>query len=158
MEWFADQFTNKIDRKGRVSVPADFRQVLAARNGGIAPSGLYIFPDRNEPCINGASDDYFDGFMKNFEAGDLSDPSKKIEIRNLMKHRKRLSFQDEVRVVLPPEWLSQLGITDEALFVGTGFIFQIWNPKTWAEFEAQREAEEDGGLFGGFGLGQGGAA
>lgn len=46
-----------------------------------------------------------------------------------------LSFDDTGRVMLPKALADHAGITDQALFVGMGTKFQIWNPD---DFETRR--------------------
>src|SRR6478609_8257071 len=48
MDQFVSAFTNKIDTKGRVSVPASFRSVLA--KDGL--DGIYCYPSLDAPALD----------------------------------------------------------------------------------------------------------
>lgn len=49
----------------------------------------------------------------------------------------QLPFDGEGRIILPEELLKDAGITDEAVFVGKGDMFEIWEPKAFAEYSAK---------------------
>ena len=50
MDRFVSTFTNKIDAKGRVSVPAPFRAIL--ERDGYAGGGIYCYPSLDAPALD----------------------------------------------------------------------------------------------------------
>ncbi|MBL4691392.1 MAG: division/cell wall cluster transcriptional repressor MraZ [Rhodospirillales bacterium] len=130
MALFVGRYVNKIDKKGRVSVPKPFRTEFV----GQSFNGLYVYPlfkfNAFEACdeafITRMSDSLEDLPMFSDEQDDLS---------VILESVHRLPFDPEGRVALPKEVLKTAGITTQTLFVGRGRRFQIWEPQA---YEANR--------------------
>ncbi len=126
MALFVGRYVNRIDRKGRVSVPKPFREAFQEQSF----YGLYVYPlfkfDAFEACgeefMARLSDSLEDLPMFSDEQDDLS---------VILESAHKLPFDTEGRVVLPKEVLKTTGIADQALFVGRGRRFQIWEPKSY---------------------------
>ncbi|MBI2584398.1 MAG: division/cell wall cluster transcriptional repressor MraZ [Rhodospirillales bacterium] len=126
MPLFVGRYVNRIDKKGRVSVPKPFRDAFE----GQSFNGLYVYPlfkfNAFEACgeefMNRLSDSLDDLPMFSDEQDDLS---------VILESAHRLPFDPEGRVVLPAEMLKTAAITSQVLFVGRGQRFQIWEPKTY---------------------------
>jgi MraZ protein len=129
MELFLYTFTNKIDRKGRVSVPADFRAVLARRGS----PHMVLYPAMGYPAIEGASEDFLNGLVAKIESFAPFSVERENMVNSIMPFVRRLAFDGEGRIVLPGDLISESnsGITDTAVFVGRGESFQIWRPEEW---------------------------
>ena len=126
MPLFVGRYVNRIDKKGRVSVPKPFRDAFE----GQSFNGLYVYPlfkfNAFEACgeefMNRLSDSLDDLPMFSDEQDDLS---------VILESAHRLPFDPEGRVVLPGEMMKTAAITSQVLFVGRGQRFQIWEPKTY---------------------------
>ncbi|MGH6661000.1 MAG: division/cell wall cluster transcriptional repressor MraZ [Rhodospirillales bacterium] len=126
MPLFVGRYVNRIDKKGRVSVPKPFRDAFE----GQSFNGLYVYPlfkfNAFEACgeefMNRLSDSLDDLPMFSDEQDDLS---------VILESARRLPFDPEGRVVLPAEMLKTATIASQVLFVGRGQRFQIWEPKTY---------------------------
>ncbi len=133
MTAFFGTFTNKIDSKGRLSVPAPFRAVIQAR--GLVSVSLH--PSLFESCLEGAGYDRFEKLL-----GGLSDgfmPSAGDEAAELiMEDLRDLPFDGEGRIVLPAEFIAKAGLKDQAAFVGRGWKFQIWEPAALAALRQEK--------------------
>lgn len=137
---FRSTITNKVDAKGRVSVPAKFRSVIEAEN----LNSFICYPALRVPAIEA-------GGRKLAEENDsmLSrlDPfSDEAESLNyvLRGASVELSFDGEGRVLLPEDLRKGAGITDAATFVGLGIRFQLWNPDAFnEEFAAAKKIAHD---------------
>ncbi len=127
MALFLSTYVNKIDRKGRVSVPAQFRKVLQKQSPDF--DGLVLFPAPDgRPCLIGTGLDWLEtisGRMSPEEAliSDSSDYALSI-----MGSAMPIEFQDNGRISIPESLLAPLGIDGEIAFVGAGQTFQLWHP------------------------------
>ena len=132
MTSFLSTFENKVDRKGRVSVPAPFRTALA----GESFQGIIAYPsmaDRaaidafGRSVLEELNRRRFDRTMQdgNFEAALLGGDSV---VDTIMALAHELPFDSEGRIVLPASLAEPAGIGDRATFVGRGSRFQIWAP------------------------------
>ena len=138
MTAFLSTYVNKVDRKGRVSVPAPFRAALS----DAAYSGVIAYPSMTDTAI-----DAFDRAAleelnrrrheRTMEDGDferaLLGGDSLIDTIMAMAHE--LPFDGEGRIVLPKSLTDAAGITDRAAFVGRGSRFQIWAPDIFDEHQ-----------------------
>lgn len=130
MDRFVSNYLLRLDTKGRVSVPAPFRAVLA-RDGF---DGLYCYPSLDQPALDAGGnallreiESLIAGFPLYSEARD------ELSVA-LYGVSQTLRLDGEGRVVLTEELKHHAGIKDEAAFVGLGHKFQIWEPN---RFRAQ---------------------
>lgn len=124
LDRFVSNFTNRLDAKGRVSIPASFRSVLA-KDGF---EGLYVHPSlyaQALDCGGNALMREIDGMLGRFatytEEHDLYSTA-------LMGMSEILKVDTEGRVILTETLKRHAGITNEVTFVGHGHKFQIWEP------------------------------
>ena len=136
MDWFHSTYTNRIDKKGRISVPADFRAVLAKRGSG----RVVMFPSIYYPAIEGAAEDYLAELNQRVEA--LPDFSQERDdmIDSIMPYIEQLSCDTEGRVVLPEALIAHAGLHDQATFIGRGKSFQVWQPDALRQRQAEARA------------------
>lgn len=154
MALFIDTFVNRIDRKGRVSVPATFRAALAGQTFG----GIVALPGFRYDALQCAGMDWLQKLTAQMGSIDLfSDVHDDLSM-TLFSDAKQLAFDGEGRVVLPEMLVAHAKLGDEAAFVGRGEIFEIWHPATFAEHraEARRRALEKGMTLRGGGKADGG--
>jgi MraZ protein len=127
MKAFFGTFTNKIDAKGRVSVPAPFRAVIAGR--GLTSVALH--PSLFEACLEGAGFDRFENLLSGFT--DSFVPAARDEAAELiMEELRELPLDGDGRIVLPDEFIAKAHLKDQATFVGRGWKFQLWEPAALA--------------------------
>ncbi len=124
MDRFVSNVTSRLDSKGRVSIPATFRSVLA-RDGF---DGLYCYPALDRPAIDAGGN----ALMAEIEAviaryAPFSDEREQFAIA-LYGTSETLKIDGEGRVVLSETLKRHAGITDAVSFVGLGHKFQIWEP------------------------------
>ena len=135
MAVFLSTFANKVDRKGRVSVPAPFRGVLDRQNS----TGIILYPSFKHPCIEGSGDERIQEIVDSIDALDaFSDEAENLQ--TILADARQLSIDTDGRIVMPPELLDYAGLRDTATFVGLGKSFQIWAP---AAFDAHRECNRE---------------
>ncbi|TVR98753.1 MAG: division/cell wall cluster transcriptional repressor MraZ [Rhodospirillales bacterium] len=124
---------NKVDRKGRVSVPKPFRDVLKAEDA--AASRIYAYPLFSAPAIEACGEGFMNRVAESIEELDMFSERQDDLASVLLEHAHALPFDPEGRVVLPEELLTHANIDGEVVFVGRGARFQIWNPEA---YEARR--------------------
>ena len=126
---FLSTYVNKVDRKGRVSVPATFRASLAAQRF----PGIVAFPSYKYPAIDANGIERMEELAARLETlEEFSDEHENLAAL-LFAPSQRLPFDTEGRVVLPADLAQHAFITDSAAFVGLGKSFQIWEPGRFAE-------------------------
>jgi MraZ protein len=125
MDRFVSNYTLRLDAKGRVSVPAPFRQVLA-RDGF---DGLYCYPTLDHPALDAGGH----ALLAEIERmiGDFppySDEREQFSVA-LYGTSETLKLDGEGRVILTERLKDHAGITEAVAFVGLGPKFQIWEPE-----------------------------
>lgn len=133
MGLFLSTYVNKVDKKGRVSVPAPFR---AALGNGAGTSEVIIFRSLQAQALDACSIDYLDQL-----GAALDDPETPPEYRDLIETTVfggsvRLPIDPEGRIILPQDFVDFAGVVENCAFVGRRKIFQIWDPETLKAHEA----------------------
>ena len=135
---FVGKFVNKLDAKGRVSVPAQFRQVLSAQQNG----GFYCIRSVGHPALNGFGEAVFgeaDERLKSFSP--IFSRDYAAQATALFAQARYLELDDDGRVRLPDELVAHAGIEDRILCAGLDRMFEIWNPATFEPVERARIAQ-----------------
>jgi len=155
MALFLDTFVNKLDRKGRVSVPAPYRQQLASHGF----QGIAALPSFKHRAIQCGSLDWLDQINRQLGGVDLFSDEHDDLTATLFGDTKQLPFDGEGRIILPPALIEHAGIGELAAFVGRGSTFEIWDPSALDAYkaEARRRALEKGRTLPRRGPGAGGA-
>ncbi len=134
MDRFVSTFENKIDSKGRVSVPASFRAVLErdAYNAGTS-GGIYCYPSLDAPALDAGGErlaQKIDGLLSGLP--DYSDERDELSVA-LYGDVHVLAIDGDGRIVLPEGLRAHAEIAGRVTFVGLGDKFQIWQPEAFAE-------------------------
>jgi MraZ protein len=127
MDRFVSNFTNRLDAKGRVSIPASFRAVLA-RDGH---EGLCVLPSLDQPALDAGGNALLSEIDR-LLAG-LAPYSEERDALStaLLGTSEVLKIDAEGRVILTESLKSFAKITDMVTVVGHGHKFQIWEPETF---------------------------
>ena len=142
MRFFSSSSLNRIDEKGRVSIPAAFRKVL----DGETQPGLWLIPRlRDEPAIEGLGNARFERLAEAIDEMNPLDPVAIALSNKVIAQARHVPVEDTGRIVLPRDLRAEAGIGGEALFVGLGKSFQIWNPEAYKarQVELDRVASEN---------------
>jgi len=126
---FLSCYENRLDTKGRISVPAAFRSSLNNDNF----SGVVLYRSFTHNCIEGLSMSRMEKIANATDQMGLFDGEIDDLSAMLFADARPLQFDVTGRIVIPPELLKHANITDTALFVGRGNSFQIWNPEDFAK-------------------------
>jgi MraZ protein len=145
MALFLDTFVNKLDRKGRVSVPASYRQQLA----GQSFQGIVALPSFKHRAIQCGGLDWLMEVSRDLDQVNLFSDEHDDLTSSIFSDAKQLAFDGEGRIVLPTTLIEYAGIKDLAAFVGRGAAFEIWEPAALDVYkaEARRRALEKGRIL-----------
>lgn len=143
MTLFLSTYTNKVDRKGRVSVPASFRTALA----GESFQGIVLFRSSAHECLEGFAHSAMEELSARLDHFDLFSAEQDDIATAVFGEAVQLPFDGDGRIILPSDLLEFACLGEGASFVGMGRKFQVWNP---ASFERRKEnarkAVQDNGL------------
>ncbi len=142
MALFLSTATNKVDAKGRVSVPAAFRAELA----GQPFHGIVALPSFKYPAIQCGGMEWMQQLSSGVDAYDFFSDEHDTLTATLFANAQQLAFDGEGRIVLPATLVEHAGLTKSAAFVGRGPLFEIWQPDAFTNYqsEATRRAAEQG--------------
>jgi MraZ protein len=128
---FLSTYVNKVDRKGRVSVPATFRTALVAQRF----PGIIVFPSYKYPALEANGIEWMEELAARLDTLDkFSDQHENLEM--LFASSRELPFDGEGRIALPADLATHAGITESVAFVGVGRNFQLWEPARFADHAA----------------------
>ena len=127
MPLLVGRYVNKIDKKGRVSVPKPFREYFK----GQAFKGIYAYPLFKYPALEACGEEFMTRLGESLDDLDVFSDEQDDLAAAILERAHALSFDPEGRVVLPRELLTHGNIADEAVFVGRGARMQIWQPKAY---------------------------
>ena len=133
MELFLSTFVNKVDRKGRVSVPATFRSALQAHRH---PNQVVLIPSFKYEALDGTGSDHLAEMMEGLSTLDqYSD--RRDDLSLVFAESRSLLMDAEGRIVLPDELKDHAHIGEEVAFVGLGTMFQLWEPGRFTRHRAE---------------------
>ena len=129
---FLSTYENKLDKKGRVSVPASFRNYLS--NTGY--NGIICFPSFNNQSIEAWPQDRIEKISNSIDTLNPFDEKKDYFATSILSESINLQFDSAGRILLGQKLLKHAKIKNSMLFVGQGKTFQIWEPATFEKFRA----------------------
>jgi MraZ protein len=140
MALFLSTYVNKIDKKGRVSVPAPFRAVLANQ----AFSGVVVYGSFINPCIEGCGIERIERLSASIDALDPYSDERDAFATTILGGSAPLAFDSEGRIFLPESLITLAKLSEQAVFIGKGATFEIWEPVTFNHYaETARELARD---------------
>ena len=130
---FLSTYENKLDKKGRVSVPASYRSYLS----NIGYNGVVCFPSFNNQCIEAWPQDRIEKISNAIDSLNPFEDKKDYFATSILSESSNLQFDTEGRISLTPKLLKHAKIKNSMLFVGQGKTFQIWEPTLFEKFRLQ---------------------
>lgn len=118
---FLGSHINKIDAKGRIAAPADFRKALDLN----AFNGFFCTLSLTGPWLDCGGGDFIVRLEAMIEALDPFDPDRAALHEALIGEARRIPFDSDGRFILPPHFRDHAGLEDGAYFIGLGETFQI---------------------------------
>ncbi len=138
---FISTYTFKIDRKGRVSVPADFRAVMTAKG----ETGLDVLPLSGLKAVRAIGADLLAKIGQSADPLAAFRPGGLDQAAILAADLVPLQIDSEGRVGLPEALIAHCGLGETALFAGRIQFFEIWNPDAFAADQADKRRAILGG-------------
>ena len=130
---FLSTYENKLDKKGRVSVPASFRSHLS----NLGYNGVVCYPSFNNQSIEAWPQDRIEKISNAIDALNPFEEKKDYFATSILSESINLQFDSEGRISLTPKLLKHAKIKNSMLFVGQGKTFQIWEPTMFEKFRVQ---------------------
>lgn len=131
MNIFLSNTVNKIDSKGRVSIPSQFRSVL--ENQGFA--GVYLYPSFTSQSIDGGGEVLINQIAESIETMQLFAEETDALATALFSETYQLNYDQDGRISLPESLINHAGLKDKVTFAGIGQKFQMWEPSAFESFK-----------------------
>lgn len=143
MALFLSTYLNKIDKKGRVSVPAPFRNALASQEF----QGIVVFKSSKHQALEGFGWDRMTEMSDRLDQFNMFSNEQDDLASLIFGESRQLPFDGDGRILLPKDLIEFCGIDEYASFVGMGKKFQIWAPDLLENrLNAARKEVQDKGL------------
>ena len=128
---FLSTYENNIDKKGRVSVPAQFRSHLSS----LGFNSIICFPSFNQQCLEAWPQDRIEKISNSIDSLNPFEEKKDYFATSVLSESINLQFDSEGRILLTSKLLKHAKIKNSMLFVGQGKTFQIWEPTAFEKFK-----------------------
>ena len=128
---FLSTYENKLDKKGRVSVPASFRSYLS----NMGYNGIVCFPSFNNQSIEAWPQDRIEKISNAIDTLNPFEDKKDYFATSILSESINLQFDSEGRILITEKLLRHAKIKNSMLFVGQGKTFQIWEPTIFEKFK-----------------------
>ena len=130
---FLSNFTNKIDKKGRVSAPASFRQILSDSSF----KGFVAFRSLTHPCIEAFAMEHMEAFSTRIDTFQLFSEEQTDLTASIFADAETLAFDGDGRITLTDTLVTHANLKDKVAFVGRGPTFQIWEPAAFQHYQQE---------------------
>ncbi|GAN98967.1 division/cell wall cluster transcriptional repressor MraZ [Komagataeibacter oboediens] len=128
MSVFLGTHQNRLDAKGRVSIPSAFRTALRARAKSGEPLAI-LRPSHLHPCLEAWPADAFAALTRPLDEMDIFSEDHDDLATALYADAYPFEADKEGRILLPETLRTYAGLTDQVTFMGLGRTFQIWDPQ-----------------------------
>ena len=130
---FLSTYENKLDKKGRVSVPANFRSYLS----NLGYNGIICYPSFNNQSIEAWPQDRIEKISNTIDTLSPFGEKRDFFATSILSESTNLQFDSEGRISLTSKLLKHAKIKNSMIFVGQGKTFQIWDPTIFEKFRVQ---------------------
>lgn len=137
---FLNRFQNRIDKKGRISVPAQFRAALSSGVSDSEFQGIVAYQSPFNACIEACGMSRIVKLNAWIETFDPYSQERDALATILFGESVQLPFDGEGRVMLPEQLIAVANIKEQAVFVGKGEVFEIWEPMAFADYAKNSRA------------------
>jgi MraZ protein len=119
---FLGQFQHNLDEKGRLMIPARYRELLAA--GAFITQGF-------DKCLMVMTDAYFAQVYDRINSMNLADPTARLLRRLILSNAYAVEVDKVGRILVPGNLRQVIALNGEAIVAGQGDYFEVWNPADW---------------------------
>jgi len=127
---FLSSYENKLDKKGRVSVPSSFRAYL----NSMGYNSFVTYPSFNNAALDACTQDRIEKLSESIDSLGPFEDKRDYFATSILSESIILNFDSEGRVSIPEKLLDHAKIKSSIIFVGLGKIFQIWSPVLFEKF------------------------
>jgi MraZ protein len=136
---FLGQFQHNLDDKGRLMIPARFRELL--EGGAFITQGF-------DKCLMVMNETYFKQVYERIEAMNLADPTARLLRRLILSNAYPVEVDKVGRILVPQNLRAFLQVEGEAIVAGQGDYFEVWKPADWnAQMTQLQDAEANNQRF-----------
>ncbi len=128
---FLSTYENKLDKKGRVSVPANYRSYLS----NLGYNGVICYPSFNNQSIEAWPQDRVEKIANSIDSLNPFEEKRDFFATSILSESTNLQFDSEGRISLTSKLLKHAKIKNSMVFVGQGKTFQIWEPTIFEKFK-----------------------
>ena len=121
---FLGHYQHSVDEKGRLIIPARFRELLVG--GAFITQGF----DR---CLMVMTTSYFEEVYRRINAMNIADPTARLLRRLFLANAYPVEVDKVGRVLLPGNLREAALLDGEAVVAGQGEYFEVWSPAEWNE-------------------------
>jgi len=121
---FLGQFQHNLDEKGRLMIPARYRELLAA--GAFITQGF-------DKCLTVMTDLHFKQVYDRINAMNLADPTARLLRRLILSNAYPVEIDKVGRILIPQKLREVITLESEAIVAGQGEYFEVWTPSAWNE-------------------------
>lgn len=129
---FFGQFYHNLDDKGRLTIPARYRDLLV-------PEGAYIMQGFDQNLMVQPSA-IFEGIAHHISQMSVTDPTARMLRRLVFSTADRVEVDKAGRILIPQFLRQFAGLDSSLVVVGMGDFFELWSPQAWG---IQNEALQD---------------
>ena len=122
-----------LDAKGRLAMPTRFREQIVARSNG----RLMATVDRSDRCLLIYPLPDWDEIERKLVALPTLNPAARRLQRLMIGHANELELDSHGRVLIPPTLREYAGLSRQAMLIGQGSRFELWDEAHWAERREQ---------------------
>ena len=121
---FLGQFQHSLDDKGRLMVPARYRELLAA--GAFITQGF-------DKCLMVLTDVHFNEVYERINAMNMADPNARLLRRLILSNAYSVDIDRVGRILVPQNLRQAIDLGNEAVVAGQGEYFEVWGPADWRQ-------------------------
>ena len=136
---FISTFENKLDKKGRVSVPATFRSHLSS----LGYNGVVCYPSFTNPSIEFCPQSRIEKIIETIDSLNPFEENRDVFSTSILANSQQLNFDTEGRVTLTEKLIEHTGVKEKVLFVGQGKTFQMWEPSEFKKFSDEARKKQN---------------
>jgi len=134
-QMFVGEFERSVDSKGRIAIPAKFRERLTG--GMVITKGI-------DPCLWLYPDDKWEELAAEVSALPITDAKAREFRRQLFGGASDAVPDKQGRIPLPPYLRAYADIDNQAVIVGLYDHCEIWNPERWRARQEQSHNDPEG--------------
>ena len=125
---FLGRFEHSVDTKGRVAVPARFRDRL---------SGELILTRGNDGCLYLFTQGSWEPLAAKLNALPTGDEDARNLRRAVFSSAEPVELDKQGRVIIPDHLRQYAGISGDVSIIGLGEYIEIWDTQAWQKLDGE---------------------